>query len=167
LLSLLRPDPSPPPFPYTTLFRSDPLTASRLGAHIRSGAMWVSHILQRLTYLLTTNPDTTAQLEHACTEYARANARLIAALDDHGISARAADGVNVWIDLHRVASPVVQAMGNRGWLVRDGAEFSLDSNDDAVHHIRVTVHQLSNNQLDEFVADLAAVLGDSSPMTSS
>src|SRR5699024_1276893 len=92
---------------------SDPLCAYRLGANVCSGAMCVSHMLQRLSYLLTTNPDTPAQLEHACTEYARANARLIAALDDHGISARAADGVNVWIDLHRVASPVVQAMGNR------------------------------------------------------
>src|SRR5699024_11785584 len=58
------------------LVSSDPLTASRLGAHIRSGAMWVSHILQRLSYLLTTHPDPPAQLEHACTEYARANARL-------------------------------------------------------------------------------------------
>lgn len=139
----------------------------RLGAHIRSGAMWVSHLLQRLAYLLTTNPDTPALLAHASTEYAQANARLIAALDEQGIAARAADGVNVWIDLDRVASPVVQAMGNRGWLVRDGAEFSLASDDAAVHHIRVTIHQLSRKQLNEFVADLTAVLADSSPTTSS
>lgn len=149
------------------LVGSDPLTASRLGAHIRSGAMWVSHLLQRLAYLLTTNPDTPALLAHASAEYAQANARLIAALDEQGIAARAADGVNVWIDLDRVASPVVQAMGNRGWLVRDGAEFSLASDDAAVHHIRVTIHQLSRKQLNEFVADLTAVLADSSPTTSS
>src|SRR5699024_3059561 len=39
------------------LVAAHPLTSSRLGAHILAGAMWVSHILQRLTYLLTTNPD--------------------------------------------------------------------------------------------------------------
>lgn len=137
---------------------SDRLTASRLGTHIRSGAMWVSHLLQRLTYLLTTNPDTPAQLEYASTEYARVNAGLIEALAEHDISATAADGVNVWIDLGTAAGPVVESLGQLGWLVRDGAEFSLDATDDAVQHIRVTVHQLSADQLDQFVVDIATVL---------
>src|SRR5699024_2336059 len=149
------------------LVGSDPLTASRLGAHIRSGAMWVSHLLQRLAYLLTTNPDTPALLAHASAEYWQAIARVFAALYEQGSDARAVDGVSVWFDLDSVASPVVQAMGNRGWLVRDGAEFPLASDEAAVHHIRVTIHQLSCKQLNEFVADLTAVLADSSPTTSS
>ena len=137
---------------------SDELTASRLGAHIRSGAMWVSHLLQRLTYLLATHPDTPAQLAHAAAEYARANAELITALRAVNITATSADGVNVWINLHRQAEPVVEALAARGWLVRDGAEFSLDSTDEAAHHIRVTIHQLTPAQLDDFVTDLVAVL---------
>ncbi|GAA2027482.1 aminotransferase class I/II-fold pyridoxal phosphate-dependent enzyme [Yaniella flava] len=137
---------------------SDPLTATRLGAHIRSGAMWVSHLLQRLTYLLTTNPETPAQLEHASAEYSRANSSLIMALADQHITAVAADGVNVWINVRTLATPIVSALAERGWLVRDGAEFSLDSNDDAVHHIRVTIHQLTEGQLERFVSDLVAVL---------
>lgn len=137
---------------------SDKLTASRLATHIRSGAMWVSHLLQRLAYLLTTHPDTPGQLEYASAEYARANASLIEALADHNISATANDGVNVWIDLDTTAAPVVKALGQRGWLVRDGAEFSMDNTDDAMHHIRVTVHQLSLEQLKQFVVDIAGVL---------
>lgn len=137
---------------------SDKLTASRLATHIRSGAMWVSHLLQRLAYLLTTHPDTPGQLEYASAEYARANASLIEALADHNISATANDGVNVWIDLDTTAAPVVKALGQRGWLVRDGAEFSMDNTDDAMHHIRVTVHQLSQEQLKQFVVNIAGVL---------
>ena len=140
------------------LVGSDKLTASRLGSHIRSGAMWVSHLLQRLTYLLITHPDTPAQLAEAAQEYARANAQLIDALAASKISATSADGVNVWINLRHRAAPVVDALAARGWLVRDGAEFSLDSTDDAVNHIRVTIHQLTPAQRKEFVADLVAVL---------
>lgn len=137
---------------------SDTLTSSRLGTHIRSGAMWVSHLLQRLTYLLTTNPDTPATLEYAATQYTQANARLVAALAARNISAMSDDGVNVWINLGTVAPPVVKALGHRGWLVRDGSEFSLDYTGDAVEHIRVTVHQLRPDQLEKFVIDLAAAL---------
>lgn len=137
---------------------SDKLTASRLASHIRSGAMWVSHLLQRLTFLLITHPDTPAQLAHASQEYARANAELIAALEAVKVSATAADGVNVWINLETKATPVVEALIARGWLVRDGAEFSLDSTDDAVKHIRVTIHQLTNQQLRQFVADLRSAM---------
>ncbi|GAA4114832.1 aminotransferase class I/II-fold pyridoxal phosphate-dependent enzyme [Enteractinococcus coprophilus] len=137
---------------------TDRLTASRLAAHIRSGAMWVSHLLQRLTYLLANHPDTPAQLAHAATEYARANAELIAALEAVGITALSADGVNVWINLKKTAAPVVESLAARGWLVRDGAEFSLDNTDDAANHIRVTIHQLTPGQRTTFVEDLVAVL---------
>lgn len=137
---------------------SDTLTASRLSTHIRSGAMWVSHLLQRLTYLLTTNPETPAKLEYAAAEYAQANARLVAALAAQSIAAVSDDGVNAWINLGTIASPIVQALSRRGWLVRDGAEFSLDHTDDAVEHIRVTIHQLSTIQVEHFVADLTAIL---------
>ncbi len=140
------------------LVGSDKLTASRLAAHIRSGAMWVSHLLQRLTYLLATHSDTPAQLAYASAEYARANADLVTALAANNISATSADGVNVWIHLERGAAPIVEGLTARGWLVRDGAEFSLDHTDDAVNHIRVTIHQLSEQQLHQFAADLAAVL---------
>lgn len=137
---------------------SDQLTASRLAAHIRSGAMWVSHLLQRLTYLLTSHPETPRQLAHASAEYARANAYLVNALAAHDIEGSAADGVNVWINLNTPAEPVVTSLSDSGWLVRDGAEFSLDATDAAVNHVRVTIHQLTDSQLDRFVADLVAIL---------
>ena len=142
---------------------SDTLTASRLNTHIRSGAMWVSHLLQRLTYLLATNPQTPAKLAYAGAEYADANAQFVSALAAENVSAISDDGVNAWINLRTIASPIVEALGKRGWLVRDGAEFSLDHTDDAVEHIRVTIHQLSAKQVDHFVADLAAVLAQEQP----
>lgn len=140
------------------LVGSDRLTASRLAAHIRSGTMWVSHLLQRLAYLLASHDETPAQLAYAAAEYARANASLIEALEHEQIASTAADGVNVWINLETVAAPVVDALMNFGWLVRDGAEFSLDATDAAMNHIRVTIHQLSTEQLNQFVTDLAEVL---------
>lgn len=140
------------------LVGSDRLTASRLAAHIRSGAMWVSHLLQRLTYLLTSDVDTPHQLAHASAEYTHANTYLIQALRAEHIAATAADGVNVWINLATRADPVVEALRPFGWLVRDGAEFSLDDTDDAANHIRVTIHQLTDVQLNQFVADLVEVL---------
>ena len=138
---------------------SDRLTAARLAAHIRSGAMWVSHLLQRLTYLLTSHPETPRQLAHAADEYARANADLVKQLAAKGIAATSADGVNAWINLETPAAPIVTALAEYGWLVRDGAEFSLDDTDDAMNHIRVTIHQLTAEQMSQFVADLADVLG--------
>ena len=83
---------------------------------------------------------------------------VINALADKNIAATAADGVNVWINLATRAAPVVEALATFGWLVRDGAEFSLDDSDEAVNHIRVTIHQLTNAQLDQFVADLVEVV---------
>lgn len=137
---------------------SDRLTAARLAGHIRSGAMWISHLLQRLTYLLASHPETPAQLAHASAEYTRANAELVDMLTANNIEATSADGVNVWINLHTPAAPVVEALEEHGWLVRDGAEFSLDDTDDAMNHIRVTIHQLNKGQRDRFVADLVTVL---------
>lgn len=141
------------------LVGSDRLTAARLAAHIRSGAMWVSHLLQRLTYLLASHPQTPRQLAYAAAEYARANADLVKKVAAEGIAATSADGVNVWINLATPAAPIVAALAEHGWLVRDGAEFSLDDTDDAMHHIRVTIHQLTPDQVNQFVADLAEVLG--------
>src|SRR5699024_8178809 len=71
---------------------SDTLTASRLNTHIRSGAMWVSHLLQRLTYLLATNPQTPAKLAYAGAEYADANAQFVSALAAENVSAISDDG---------------------------------------------------------------------------
>src|SRR5699024_6785721 len=142
---------------------SDTLTASRLNTHIRSGAMWVSHLLQRLTYRLATNPQTPAKLAYAGAAYADANAQFVSALAAETVSAISDDGVNAWITLRTIASPIVEALGTRGWLVRDGAEFSLAHTDDAVEHIRVPIHHLSSEQVDHFVADLAAVLAQEQP----
>ena len=97
------------------LVGSDKLTASRLGSHIRSGAMWVSHLLQRLTYLLITHPDTPAQLAEAAQEYAHANAQLIDALVASKISAASLTvstcGSTFATGLHLLLTPWLHAAG--------------------------------------------------------
>lgn len=137
---------------------SDRLTAARLAAHIRSGAMWISHLLQRLTYLLISHPDTPRQLAYASAKYTTSNSQFVEALAANNIAATSDDGVNVWINLATRAAPIVTALEECGWLVRDGAEFSLDDTEDAVNHIRVTIHQLTDEQRHRFVEDLVAVL---------
>ena len=109
---------------------SDRLTAARLAAHIRSGAMWVSHLLQRLTFLLTSHPDTPRQLAHAAAEYARANARAwshktLAAKGNYSRPPQPTRSISSINPDELPAAPIVAALAEYGWLVRDGAEFSF------------------------------------------
>jgi DNA-binding transcriptional MocR family regulator len=74
----------------------------------------------------------------------------------NGLRAAAGDGLNVWVELPASARAVSEQLMRRGWLARTGDEFHLDSQPS--RHLRLTVHDLSDDDRAQLVADLTAAV---------
>lgn len=135
---------------------TDPDTAERLAMRLSPGTTWVSHLLQRLALAQLTDEDAMTTVATAGAHYAERNAAFAARLRAHGIDAAAPDGLSLWVRLPRPAREVAEHLMRRGWLARTGDEFSLDDRADPSHHLRLTVHDLTDAEADTLVADLVA-----------
>ena len=133
---------------------SDPETAERLAMRLTPGTTWVSHLLQRLVRALATDPEVTAGIRAAGEHYAARNAAFAELLTAEGIPTRAGDGLNVWVPLGAPARAVSEQLMRRGWLARPGDEFALGA--EASDHLRLTVHDLDDADLQKLAADLGA-----------
>lgn len=140
------------------LVASDPHTAERLGIRLRPGTAWVSHLLQRLSLALLTDPAVRERIEDAGAHYAARNTAFRAALARHGLDAAPGEGLSLWV---RVASPaheVTERLRERGWLVRSGDEFRVSGDAaPASHRIRVTAHHLDDATQERLAEAIAAV----------
>ncbi|MGZ0710830.1 aminotransferase class I/II-fold pyridoxal phosphate-dependent enzyme (plasmid) [Coraliomargarita sp. W4R53] len=139
------------------ILASDPHTAKRLSMRLSPGTTWVSHLLQRLTYTLVTDPEAKAVVSDAGAHYARQNAAFADRLSQHGLTVNPGDGLNLWVPLGVRAREVAEALMKRGWLARTGNEFVLQDNS-ATTHIRLTVHDLSDGDAEALANDLAAAV---------
>ncbi|WP_418058494.1 aminotransferase class I/II-fold pyridoxal phosphate-dependent enzyme [Pimelobacter simplex] len=137
---------------------SDPGTGGRLAARISPGTTWVSHLLQRLARTLLLDPEAGRQVASAAAHYAERNAAFVAALAEHGVGARAGDGLNVWVDVQDEATRVARRLMQRGWLARSGDDFGLVAGGRAARHLRLTVHDLDEDGAAALVADVAAAV---------
>lgn len=135
---------------------TDTTTAERLAMRLSPGTTWVSHLLQRLTLTQVTDPLVLAQIEQTREHYAARNSAFAAKLNAHGIPSPAADGLSLWVELPRPARVVAEHLMRRGWLARTGDEFALEERAEPSHHLRLTVHDLSDDDADTLVADLVA-----------
>lgn len=135
---------------------TDPETADRLAMRLSPGTTWVSHLLQRLTLAQLTDPRARAEVAAAADHYARRNSAFAARLRDAGLHAPDPDGLSIWVGLPRPARLVAERLMRRGWLARTGDEFSLDDRAVPSHHLRLTVHDLTDDEADTLVADLVA-----------
>ncbi|MEW2460526.1 MULTISPECIES: aminotransferase class I/II-fold pyridoxal phosphate-dependent enzyme [Microbacterium] len=135
---------------------TDPDTAERLAMRLSPGTTWVSHLLQRLALAQLTDEDAMTTVATAGAHYAERNAAFAARLRAHGIDVAAPDGLSLWVRLPRPAREVAEHLMRRGWLARTGDEFSLDDRADPSHHLRLTVHDLTDAEADTLVADLVA-----------
>ncbi|MDN5688078.1 MAG: aminotransferase class I/II-fold pyridoxal phosphate-dependent enzyme [Brachybacterium sp.] len=135
---------------------SDPETAARLAMRLSPGTTWVSHLLQRLTHAVMTDADALALIERAGAHYAERNAAFAEHLSAHGLPARAGDGLSLWVRVPAPARDVAERLMRRGWLARTGDEFRLGPTDDPSHHLRLTVHDLDEQEAATLAADLAA-----------
>jgi DNA-binding transcriptional MocR family regulator len=131
----------------------DATTIARVERRQALGARWVSHLLQRLTLSLWSDPSSGRRFARAADVYAQRRQALIDALAAHTITAYGRSGLNVWIPV-REETATVQALAERGWGVAAGERFRLRS----VPAIRVTTSALVPEEAQRFAADFAAAL---------
>ncbi|MBD7957824.1 aminotransferase class I/II-fold pyridoxal phosphate-dependent enzyme [Microbacterium sp. Sa4CUA7] len=136
---------------------SDPDTADRLAMRLSPGSTWVSHLLQRLTVALVTDPEVLAGIDRAGEHYLARNRAFAERLTAHGVACTAGDGLSLWVDVGVPARAVTEKLMRRGWLARPGDEFVL-ADQSAAHRLRLTVHTLSDADAESLAADIAAAV---------
>jgi DNA-binding transcriptional MocR family regulator len=135
---------------------TDATTAERLAMRLSPGTTWVSHLLQRLTLTQLTDASVTAKIADAREHYASRNAAFASRLREEGLDSPVTDGLSLWIALPKPARLVAEKLMRRGWLARTGDDFALDERADPSHHLRLTVHDLSDEDAETLIADLVA-----------
>jgi DNA-binding transcriptional MocR family regulator len=130
----------------------DHLTIERVQRRQAVGALWVSHLLQRLALALWSDPSNGRLLARAAEVYAQRRAALVRALDEHGVRSVTPSGFNIWIPV-RDESSTVRALAERGWAVAAGERFRIQS----APGIRVTTSTLVPAEAQRFAADLVAI----------
>ncbi|CAH0148904.1 2-aminoadipate transaminase [Microbacterium oxydans] len=138
---------------------TDPETAERLAMRLSPGTTWVSHLLQRLTLAQLTDADAVARVAAAGAHYAERNEAFASRLRAHGIAIPDTEGLSLWVELPQPARLVAERLMRRGWLARTGDDFALGERADTSHHLRLTVHDLSDDDADTLVADLVSAAG--------
>jgi DNA-binding transcriptional MocR family regulator len=131
----------------------DETTIARVERRQSLGVRWVSHLLQRLTLALWSDPSGGRRFARAADVYAQRRQALVEALAAHRITAHGRSGLNVWIPV-REETATVQALTERGWGVAAGERFRLRS----APAIRVTTSALAADEARRFAADFAAAL---------
>jgi DNA-binding transcriptional MocR family regulator len=131
----------------------DALTISRVERRQALGVRWVSHLLQRLTLALWSDPSCGRRFARAADVYAQRRQSLIDALAAHNIVAHGRSGLNVWIPV-REETATVQALAERGWSAAAGERFRLRS----APAIRVTVSTLVPDEARRFAADFGDLI---------
>jgi DNA-binding transcriptional MocR family regulator len=135
---------------------SDPDTADGLAMRLTPGTTWVSHLLQRLTHALVTDDGVRAGIRDAAVHYGERNTAFAALLAERGIPVIVGDGLNLWVPLPVPAREVSGQLMRRGWLARSGDEFVLGAA--AATHLRLTVHDLPDDDARQLADDLAAAV---------
>lgn len=139
---------------------SDATTADLLSTRLRPGATWVSHLLQQVAAELLTALDAPVLFRRAGSVYARRTDTLRDALTTAGVETPfPTDGLNVWIPVPRRSAPVVAALADAGWSVRDGSSFRTRAVADGRHGIRVTAVRMAARDARTFAAAVARALG--------
>ena len=136
---------------------SDADTAERLAMRLSPGSTWVSHLLQRLTVALVTDPAVLAAIDRAGDHYLARNQAFAQRLTAHGVACTAGDGLSLWVDVGVPARAVTEQLMRRGWLARPGDEFIL-ADPAAAQRLRLTVHTLSDADAERLAADTAAAV---------
>jgi len=131
----------------------DETTIARVERRQALGVRWVSHLLQRLTLALWSDPSSGRRFARAAEVYAQRRQALLDALGAHKIAAFGRSGLNVWIPVREETS-TVQALAERGWGVTAGERFRLRS----APAIRVTTSALEADDARRFAADFVAAV---------
>jgi DNA-binding transcriptional MocR family regulator len=137
----------------TGVVAADEETLARVEGRHLAGTGWVSHILQRLTWMLLTDRSTLDRIDEARRTYDVRRTFLIQRLAARGIHSSSRAGFNVWVEVPKEAA-IVTALQARGWWVAAGEPFRLSS----PPAIRITASRLSEEETEAFVDELADVM---------
>ena len=119
------------------------------------GPGWSSRLLQAVLLDMLCDPVAISSVAAARSEYARRRTRLLAALEGHGVTATAADGINVWMPVEDQQYAMV-TLAAHGIAVAPGAPFLVAPR--RGDHVRVTVG-LVRDGFDELASILASAAG--------
>lgn len=139
---------------------TDPVTADALGARLRAGKTWVSHLLQGAAAHMLTDPDCMALVDSARLTYQRRLTDLTAELLQHNITPFGApDGLNLWIDLPTDldAGMLHTELARAGWATQPGHIFTA-GDAPPPNALRVTTASLDQPTTGHFAAALAGLL---------
>jgi DNA-binding transcriptional MocR family regulator len=139
---------------------ADDLTTARVQTRQAVSTRWVSHMLQRMTLALWSDPASGRRVARAADIYAVRRTAFLDALQSHGIAAHGRTGFNVWIPVREEAR-TVRGLGDRGWAVAAGERFRIA----APPAVRVTTSALTPIDAERLAADLAAVLRPARPVS--
>ncbi|MEW2389426.1 aminotransferase class I/II-fold pyridoxal phosphate-dependent enzyme [Streptomyces venezuelae] len=134
----------------------DATTLARHEGRMLLTSGWVSHVLQETVERTMADPAAREVVHRAERVYGERREALIRELVGHGIAARGASGMNVWVPV-RDESAVVNGLRSRGWWVAAGARFRIA----APTAVRITTSALGAADAGRLAADFAAVLGES------
>jgi DNA-binding transcriptional MocR family regulator len=129
---------------------ADDLTVARVEGRRQLGAGWVSHLLQQLVAALWSDPVVIRGCRSAAEVYGERRTALIAALGRHGLAARGASGLNVWVPVPE-EQPVVAGLLAAGWTVKAGESYRRRSGP----AIRITAATLLPAEAVEVAAEVA------------
>lgn len=135
---------------------SDEETSQRLRQRLNAGTNWVSHILQDMAAGHMRSPDFQQSILAARGRYLSQRELLVSALKQHAVTvSEHHDGLNVWVPLPHNSAATVMQMAQRGWLVRGGEGFMLDSKSSG---LRITVSELEAPETELIAKSLAGIL---------
>ncbi|MDX2708764.1 aminotransferase class I/II-fold pyridoxal phosphate-dependent enzyme [Streptomyces sp. PA03-6a] len=133
----------------------DPTTLARHDGRLLLTSGWISHVLQGMAARLMTDAAARLLVEAARDAYAERREALVGELEERGIAAHGASGLNVWVPVRDEAA-VVNGLRSRGWWVAAGARFRLA----AGPGVRITTAELRPVDARVLAADFAGVLGE-------
>jgi DNA-binding transcriptional MocR family regulator len=116
------------------------------------GPGWSSRLLQGVLLDLLTDPAAVAQVAAAREAYASRRSALLAKLHERGVTATAADGINLWMTVDDQQIAMV-SLAAHGIAVAPGAPFCVTPL--AADHVRVTVGLVADG-LDDLADALAS-----------
>jgi DNA-binding transcriptional MocR family regulator len=131
----------------------DELTVGRVRGRQLLATGWVSQILQRAVVRLWSDPGVERLVARAATTYAERREALISALAGHGVAARGASGLNVWVPV-RDELRLGRALLEAGWAVSAGERYRIESGP----AIRITISSLEPPESPEIAAEIARAL---------
>jgi DNA-binding transcriptional MocR family regulator len=135
------------------LLAGDDATVARVVGRMRIGTGWVSTVLQRLLLQLWYDPDVAVAIAAAGDGYARRRRALCAALSAHGLAARGATGINVWVPVPD-ETRAVAVLRDGGYAVAPGSQFRIASGPG----VRITVSPLDEPDIPALAGAVAAAV---------